>query len=73
MKTADVVQMVGLLARRLDAVHGLMLVPVGLLLVAMTAVAVPTTAAGVMLVCLRRLLNSAAAWQPRRTRKAVSA
>jgi len=64
--------MVGLLARRLDAVHGLMLLPVGLLLVAMVAAAVPLTAVGVVLVCLRRVLVWAAAWQPTRAGKAVA-
>jgi hypothetical protein len=64
--------MVGLLTRRLDAVHGLMLLPVGLLLVAIAAAAVPLTAVGVLLVVLRRLLVWAAAWQPTRSRKAVA-
>lgn len=72
MSTADVAKIAGALAHRLDAVHPAMLPFVALLLVAMSAAAVPLTAAGVLLVCLRRLLISAAAWQPRRTRKAVA-
>jgi hypothetical protein len=64
--TVDVVQIVGLMARRLDAVHPAMLPIVVVLLVAIAAAAVPLTAVGGVLVCLRRALIWAVAYQPRK-------
>ncbi|ONK09462.1 hypothetical protein [Streptomyces sp. MP131-18] len=66
MSTADVARLAGLMARRLDAVHPVMLPLVVLLLVAVSLVAVPLTATGGVLVLIRRALTAAVNYQPRK-------
>jgi hypothetical protein len=68
MSTADVARIAGELARRLDSIHWMMLPVVALLAVVMVAAAVPLTAVGAVLVCLRRMLNAAVGFQGRRAR-----
>jgi len=72
MSTADLARYVGLLMRRLDAVHPGMLFLVVLLLVVMAAVAVPLTATGGVLVILRRGLVAAANYRPRKVQAGVA-
>jgi hypothetical protein len=66
MSTAEVAKLAGLLARRLDAVHPAMLPLVVLLLVAASLAAVPLTATGGVLILIRRSLNGAVHYQPRK-------